>query len=502
MDDSIALTNGRIVRVEAGEYLDSGVTIIVKGGRIDALLHQDGGESRAVHADVTYDLGGRAVLPGLFNTHSHLHLKLPALVLGWRDMKLVKQHGKAQLKKEMSDCLRRGITTIRDCATDDLSDTEELREAIAKGEILGPQVEQAVLVGNLGSTWVPRRGLKAKFQNWAAGLPFVEYDDPASGLLAFDPDASTAAVREAVDQAIDERGADVIKLYEQRAAKVTFEPAPLMTQAQLDAAADQARKRGVPSTVHHVHRESFRRALTAGPTSLAHVPIDELLTEKDLDQLAESGCCMEPTFSGAYGFCWELPGTAEEHLDALARLGELRDRTYKELAEQFWLPELRESVTAGIERARAGKTKFMGVMDLSAALRYHVGYVSVGAENLRRIFDRGVPIGCGNDGGVPPCTVSMVDHELTMLDHALNVESTQRFTAADAIRTATIHSARAMGREDLLGSIEPGKLADLVVIDGDPLEDRSLIGAPADAVFKEGQLVIDEAGLSDRATPI
>ena len=33
-------------------------------------------------------------------------------------------------------------------------------------------------------------------------------------------------------------------------------------------------------------------------------------------------------------------------------------------------------------------------------MRFHIGYVSVGAENLRRLFDRGVPIGCGNDGSI------------------------------------------------------------------------------------------------------
>ena len=45
------------------------------------------------------------------------------------------------------------------------------------------------------------------------------------------------------------------------------------------------------------------------------------------------------------------------------------------------------------------------------------------------------------------------------------------FTPWEAIRAATIDSARYIGLDDDLGSIEPGKLADLVVIDGNPLED-------------------------------
>jgi imidazolonepropionase-like amidohydrolase len=41
----------------------------------------------------------------------------------------------------------------------------------------------------------------------------------------------------------------------------------------------------------------------------------------------------------------------------------------------------------------------------------------------------------------------------------------------EAIQTATLNAARMLGREAELGSIEPGKLADLVVLDADPLAD-------------------------------
>jgi imidazolonepropionase-like amidohydrolase len=314
-------------------------------------------------------------------------------------------------------------------------------------------------------------------------------------LPPFDPDASERAVRDTVDRAIDERNADLIKIYEQRAAKVNFKPAPLMTEKQLAAIADQARKRSVPVTAHHVSLESFRRIVSIGLTSLAHLPIDGPMTDQDLDLLAKSGCPVEPTMSAAYDMCWNLPGTPEQHHKALARLAEFRDRTIEPLAREYWLEELQPSVIGGIERMRKGKTRLMIFFDLSAAMRFHVGYISVGGENLRKIKDRSIPIGCGNDGGVPPCVTSMVGHELQMLDHVLNLDDTIRFNPADAVRTATLDSARAIAMADKLGSVEVGKLADLAVFDRNPLDDPTCLGSPAAAVFKQGRRVVDRMRL-------
>jgi imidazolonepropionase-like amidohydrolase len=49
--------------------------------------------------------------------------------------------------------------------------------------------------------------------------------------------------------------------------------------------------------------------------------------------------------------------------------------------------------------------------------------------------------------------------------------------------------------EDKFGSIETGKTADLVILDGDPLEDFRLIGSRAAALFMDGRLVINNCNL-------
>jgi imidazolonepropionase-like amidohydrolase len=66
---------------------------------------------------------------------------------------------------------------------------------------------------------------------------------------------------------------------------------------------------------------------------------------------------------------------------------------------------------------------------------------------------------------------------------------------AAAVQIATINGARSVGVEAEFGSIECGKTADLVILDGDPLQDFRVIGSRAAALFMEGRLVINDCGL-------
>jgi imidazolonepropionase-like amidohydrolase len=83
-----------------------------------------------------------------------------------------------------------------------------------------------------------------------------------------------------------------------------------------------------------------------------------------------------------------------------------------------------------------------------------------------------------------------------MFDHVLQGDADRvQFSGADAVRIATINSARSLGLEEEFGSIETGKTADLVILDGDPLENFRLIGSRVAALFMDGKLVINNCGL-------
>ena len=91
-------------------------------------------------------------------------------------------------------------------------------------------------------------------------------------------------------------------------------------------------------------------------------------------------------------------------------------------------------------------------------------------QPLRSELDEGVRVVLSSDAFVasyrPLDTIVAAVQRTTMKGVPIGAE--QAITAAEAIRAHTIEAARAVLMDDLVGSIEPGKLADFVVLDGDP----------------------------------
>lgn len=103
-------------------------------------------------------------------------------------------------------------------------------------------------------------------------------------------------------------------------------------------------------------------------------------------------------------------------------------------------------------------------------------------RNFRHAVERGIRVAMGTDGvrddHLPRELVHMVDHGMTPLT---------------ALRAATIEAARLLDLQDDLGTIETGKIGDLILVAGDPLTEPSLWSDPARvvAVVQAGKLVVD-----------
>ena len=93
----------------------------------------------------------------------------------------------------------------------------------------------------------------------------------------------------------------------------------------------------------------------------------------------------------------------------------------------------------------------------------------------------GVEVATGTDTGVRGVMPEMVWREIVLLeDHGAS--------AMQAIRAATSTAARLLGIDDEVGTVEAGKLADLILVDGDPLHDLKRLAQPR-LVMRAGQLV-------------
>jgi hypothetical protein len=114
---------------------------------------------------------------------------------------------------------------------------------------------------------------------------------------------------------------------------------------------------------------------------------------------------------------------------------------------------------------------------------------------LRSFLDAGIHVAPGSDYPPGPFEPMMaLQSAVTRTDSNDNVWGPrQRITVEEAIRIGTLHGAYASYEEHLKGSIEPGKLADLVVLGRDPLreEPSSLVSIPVERTMVGGRWVYE-----------
>jgi hypothetical protein len=293
----------------------------------------------------------------------------------------------------------------------------------------------------------------------------------------------------------------MIKFCDQPEHLMSYKPgASVMTAVQLGAAVDQARKRGIPTTIHNVTTAGFRQSLQAGVNSLAHIPFDQELTDADLKLFSDAGTFVEPTLTVGYYLSWRMKGNPwcdDAYSDEIERLDVWRDSTYQTIMEESWLPEVQKNIAAQPEALKEGTMKVFGLFDMSQPFHYHASLIPLGGKNFGRMYEAGgrERSGCGNDATVSSCSQAAIHLEMEMFDFVLNRNEKRVFDGKDALRIATIQSARAIGLDKQFGSIETGKIADLVVLDGDPFEDFHWVGSPVAALFLNGKLVINHCGL-------
>ena len=172
---------------------------------------------------------------------------------------------------------------------------------------------------------------------------------------------------------------------------------------------------------------------------------------------------------GAQGVIW----ASEAGVDSVEHGHLMNDESIATLKKNgtYLVPTLYLIDWQRVHSAQANLPSFMKAkMDLVSR---------VGKENVRKAFAAGVKIGMGTDAAVYP-------HGLNA--HELEVYVQLGMTPLQAIQTATINDADLLGWKDKVGTVEPGKWADIIAVDGDPAHDITAL-QHVKFVMKGGEVV-------------
>jgi len=296
---------------------------------------------------------------------------------------------------------------------------------------------------------------------WTLALPaWAESDPEVPRIAAAGPLLSTRdhwvnlpAERQFIflrDEAAAREGVRYLANEGAAAVKVWFIPEKPIPELEplVTAAGDEARLRRLPLIVHATGLAEAKAALRAGAHVLVHSVWDVPVDQEFLDLAKRQGTFYCPTLTVMRGYQRMFESAASRQPPAVDDPNGCVDpETLARIAE-----------TAGLESSRTAE-------QLATSAQRTGERERVAAANLVTVARAGIPVAMGTDAGNP----------LTL--HGVSVyaemEAMQRagLTPREVLMAATRGGAAAMGRDKELGTIERGKLADLLVVAADPQAD-------------------------------
>jgi len=431
---TVAIRAATVVDVRDGS-LRPDHTVLVAGKRIVAVGPAD--EVRIPDGADVIDATGGYLIPGLWDMHVHSVSNVAA------DMR---ERSVAAVDWHFPLFLAHGVTGVRNMndGTGDvtLELTKSVRRQLAEGDLHGP----------------PR---------FVTAGPSVDGDPP----LGSNPVVvrTAAEARAAVEQLVS-NGADLVKVYENLSREAYF------------AIIDEARRRGIPVDGHVPFRVTpeeaadarqrtaeHPEALAAGCSTAAEAErkrFASILADYDSLPDGQKFLAMFRHVRALYDS--RDPAACASAIEAYRRNGvavtaDLVAYHHVVFAEQVLSDSARmRLVPQEIRRNWENLLDSETTREFQSILR---PIVPLELENVRLLNEAGVLLLAATDVGVPLQVPGISLHvELERLVEA-------SLSPLEALQTATLNPARVLEMADSLGTIEPGKLADLVLLDANPLKD-------------------------------
>ncbi|HVI08053.1 MAG TPA: amidohydrolase family protein [Candidatus Binatia bacterium] len=441
------LIRGARIFVGDGRVIENG-SVLVRGGKVAEVFDGPAPEPKKLNAEVV-EAAGKTILPGLIDVH--VHLGAPGGF--YPDMNKYYEDPEKGLRRELAAYLYSGVTTVRSVG-DLLDGMLKLRGEVSSGEILGSDLKTC------GPLFTAAGGHGTEYFK---GLPENVRQRAEAQFLRIPSSADEA--RQQVDE-LKKQDADCVKaILESGGGGLVYNR---LDTALFDAVAEESHKDSLPLAVHTGDARDVADAVQARADSIEHGSFREKIPDAAFDQMAKQGAFYDPTLS-----------VGEALKDFAAGKTDLLKRS---LVQQVGPGDLLQ----GTEEAMASPE----VEARRKAIAQYPVDMAIAADNLKRAYEHRVLLVTGSDAGNP-----LVIHGPTV-QRELELWVKAGIPAAAALQAATANAARLLRQESHVGSIRPGNDADLLLVDGNPLEDITATERISLVVFKGER--IDRSELFDQ----
>lgn len=286
----------------------------------------------------------------------------------------------------------------------------------------------------------------------------TEYGVPMSETPTTEEEA-----REAV-QKLKKASPEYIKIiYEKGSERFTS-----LSYELMEAIIDEAHKNNLPVVTHIIKYEHAKDALKAGTDGLAHMVTDQEVHQVFLDEMKQKGVFCIPTLAVFESFSGGMQVKIENQNTPLISRG------------------ISQEILADLNK----KTETPGIKDHLKAWRRTLDFAKI---NVKKMSDEGIKLALGTDAGNPAVFFGPSVHR----EMELMVEA--GISPAEVIKAATINASEILGQGTRLGTISEGKLADILVVEGNPL-DNIRNTQNISMVIKNGQ-ILDREELALKINP-
>src|SRR5262245_6336752 len=253
---------------------------------------------------------------------------------------------------------------------------------------------------------------------------------------------NTAEEARAVVKEMKAANVEAIKLGYDDNTWAMKKPMPLLKEEVVSAIMAEAHQQGLKVFVHAPILEQAKVVLRAGADGLMHGIIDKPVDDEFIALMKKNRACYVSTLA-LFEAVGDVAGWVKREAAYDSRM------TYpSSVIEAF--------------TSKAGREQFESFLTNAAFTKTHLPTLRA---NLKMVNDAGILIVAGTDTGLSGVFPGVASH----LELILHAEAGLR--TADIIKAATINAARMIGREKDLGTIEEGKVADLLILDANPLDD-------------------------------